>query len=70
MGDAHPTGLLNKMTTKTQQPLSILESRHGVDEASHPSTSQNPLNLPKRGNKMNMAERTTGFRKNCGKNNP
>jgi hypothetical protein len=29
------------ITTKTQPPLSILESSHGVDEASHSRASRN-----------------------------
>jgi len=35
MGDAHPTGLLNMMTAKAQQSLSILKSRQGRGEAAH-----------------------------------
>jgi len=41
MGDAHPTSLLNVITPKAQQPLSIPKSRPGVDEASHSRASPN-----------------------------
>jgi hypothetical protein len=53
MGDAHPTGLLNVLTTKAQPPSFILESRDGVDEASHSRVSSNMGN--------NAIPRSPGF---------